>query len=112
MSLRMLFALLLTLYLIRCEPQSNLKIVSPDSKIVISFNLNESFSPYYSVKFQNKTILSESQLGLKLQSCEIFNDLKVTRVRHKSVDNTWTTVVGKSKCVRDYYNQTTISLQE
>ncbi|UCE19484.1 MAG: glycoside hydrolase family 97 protein [Gemmatimonadota bacterium] len=66
----------------------------------------------YSIIFNNKVLLSESHLSLRLRGGDFSKSLEITNVRRETHDETYDLVVGKSKHVRNHYNEAVISLQE
>ncbi len=67
----------------------------------------------YSVRKDNKIIIKESNLGIKLQGEEpLQQGLMIVRIQNKKCDEAWTTLVGEQRIIRNNYNQTTFYLSE
>jgi alpha-glucosidase len=86
---------------------------SPDPKVAVTISLDNDHSPYYSVTFRDAPVIAESRLGITMQPGGLLQSgLKITCIKSSRQDETWQTVVGKSKSVRNFYEQVTISSQE
>jgi alpha-glucosidase len=90
-----------------------LKVVSPNGKVEILFQLDLLKRPVYSVRYRNSIILKESSLGIEFkQNGLLSKGLKVTGTNRNSYDMTYKLVVGKSKFARDHHNELIVSLME
>lgn len=87
---------------------------SPDGKYVISVE-----GMKYSVKYNNRTIIRESKMGVDIDN-RLFesalgvprgehenwcNDMKLTGEERMSADTTWIPLYGENATIRDHYNQ-------
>jgi alpha-glucosidase len=98
-----------------------LLVTSPNGEIVV--HLSDSTvgpatdpSPkgiHYAVDFRGKELMNESALGLKLEGqAELGPGMKQTRVETTKVDETYTIPAGKTRTVRDHYNQTRVDFED
>jgi alpha-glucosidase len=102
-----------------CQDQQKL-LISPDKKISIRFGVGQvdekSSSKnqlFYSVSFNNKSLLSASALGLNINDSSILgSDVRITGVKPSSIDAMYWLVAGKASEVHDYYNALQIDLEE
>lgn len=92
---------ILILTLLSCQESSDtLSLSSPNGEIEL--NLTQKGSILYSVDFKGQEIIEQSALGLKADSATL---LKIEDVITSTVDNTWESVWGIEKEVRNNYNE-------
>jgi len=105
-----IIALILSLFSCQQHPVS---ISSPDGKIHVSFDLNESSEMYYSVEFEKDTIILPSLLGFQVDGePEIGKNLEIVSASETEVNQTWRPVYGERSEVLDHYKQVKIHLIE
>jgi len=81
-------------------------------KIKMIFTLDKNGSPGYEVYLDNKPVILPSRLGFKLNTDSLFDrSFHLIGTERKSFDQTWQTVWGETKDVRNHYEQLTIHLQ-
>lgn len=91
--------------------QQNLSISSPDGKLKFSLKVTpENIS--YEVNYKKQPLVENSSLGFNFDSGEFGSNLKVGKVRRKSIDETYELVVGKVSTARNHCNEMVIPLQE
>jgi alpha-glucosidase len=108
-----------------CRPGENSKaqlfsVSSPDGNISIEFKLKSNPQPYlpglrayYKVTYKDKTILTDSPLGLDFQgSRPLDRDFEIVETKSRSHDQTWENLFGAKRVIPDNYNQLTVSLRE
>lgn len=89
------------------------KLKSPDKNLTLSFLLNEKGEAYYGLKYKNKDVIKNSQLGFLISSPTPFAEgFKITNTQFSSSDTSWTPVLGEQKTIRDNHNEMLISLQQ
>lgn len=87
-------------------------ISSPDGRVVCHIQLRLG-QLQYSIKKDGKVVLRESGLGMKLQGEEpIGHGLMLVRLVEKKFDETWETVVGEAREIRNNYNEVAFYLSE
>lgn len=95
----------------RALPQE-LEIKSPDSKVKVNFAVRKGI-PYYSVSYNDETLIKPSSLGFHFKDAPPLNgNFRVVNIDRKSVDETWEPVWGTTDKIRNHYNQLIIELQE
>lgn len=88
------------------------KIFSPDKRIVCVFSLKQGHL-FYSVWKDEKNVLMESKLGMKLLNERSFEShLSLVRVHEKSYDQAWETQWGEDHWIEDNHNEATFYLEE
>lgn len=105
-------------------------LVSPDGNYVFTFYQKQfpdkSKQMYYRLFYKNKTVIEESKLGVLIENqlfesaLAIPNDtskiwgenLVLTAVDSKTVDNVWHPVYGERRKVKNHYNELTLKFQK
>ena len=91
--------------------QQNLSISSPDGKLKFSLKVTpENIS--YEVNYKKQPLVENSSLGFNFDSGEFGSNLKVGKVRRKSIDETYELVVGKVSTARNHCNEMVVPLLE
>src|SRR6478752_3013546 len=81
-------------------------------KIKMQFTLSKEGAPSYQVYFDNKPVILPSGLGFKLNVDSLFyTGFQLTGTEKKSFDQTWQTVWGETKDIRNHYEELTVHLQ-
>ncbi|HEY4966274.1 MAG TPA: glycoside hydrolase family 97 N-terminal domain-containing protein, partial [Puia sp.] len=81
-------------------------------KIKMVFTLITGGIPSYAVYFNNKPVILPSSLGFKLNVDSSFDrSFQVIRTERRSFDQTWQTVWGETKDVRNHYEELTVCLE-
>ncbi|MFK7833313.1 MAG: glycoside hydrolase family 97 protein [Winogradskyella sp.] len=109
-----IIAIALTLFTCKSSELSVTEIItSPNEKIEVNFSLDTEGRPYYSVKFNNKTIVDTSYLGFEFKDIPEFNknfSVKTTNV--SDFNDTWQMPWGEQLDVINHYNELKIELEE
>jgi glucan 1,4-alpha-glucosidase len=102
------------LFFIECGSNNNtFELSSPDEKIKINFFLSENGEAGYFISFNDKLAIDTSYFGFDFQDEEPFgNNLEVINSSTSSFDETWETVWGEQKYVRNNYNELKVGLKE
>lgn len=88
------------------------KVASPDGKLKLIFDLDDS-APVYSIKKDGKDVIKPSQLGFAFKYApSMIKDFKVESVEEKSLDETWTQPWGEKKDIQNNYNELRVNLVE
>lgn len=88
------------------------QIISPNGRVVCVVKLKLGVITY-SVKKDGKIILRESGLGINLQGEQpLKQGLMIVRTQEHSVDETWSTIVGEQRIIRNNYNEASFYLSE
>lgn len=110
-----LFTLVLIASLLGCSENNNemIEVSSPESKVKVEFNINDTGQPYYTVKYNNGVIIDTSYLGFEFTNAEaIDSNLNIMTADISSFDETWQMPWGEQIDVKNKYNQLDIKLQE
>ncbi|WP_228441306.1 glycoside hydrolase family 97 protein [Chryseobacterium phosphatilyticum] len=84
---------------------------SPNGQLKLNFTIKEEGSPYYALQYKGKTIVKDSKLGFILKpSTSYFSGFKVENISYTSESNTWRTVWGPNKEVKDHYKEMLVHL--
>jgi alpha-glucosidase len=88
------------------------QILSPNGRLSCTVKLKLG-QLTYSVKKDGKIVLRESGLGINLQGEQpLKQGLMIVRTQNKKVDETWTSIVGEQRVIRNNYNEATFYLSE
>lgn len=108
-----LHLVLLALFFSCAKETKEISITSPDSKIILNFNLNEEGSPYYQVSYDNEKVIDTSFLGFEFKDLKAFNNnFKIINSNTSSFNETWQMPWGEQIDVVNKYNELSVSLQE
>ena len=98
-----------------CTSNSNnsLTVNSPDKKINVKFFLSRENQAGYKIVFNDKTVIDSSLFSFDFKDQNTFgSNLKIVNSTTSSFDETWKTVWGEQKYVRDNYNELKIEVKE
>jgi glucan 1,4-alpha-glucosidase len=111
---KIIFYLSVALILYSCNPnKDNLQISSPDKKIELKFLVNEKGHAGYLIEFKNKIIIDTSYFGFDFKDQKSFGEnLEVVNSSTSTFDETWKTVWGEQKFIRNNYNELKVELKE
>jgi hypothetical protein len=88
-------------------------VSSPDRKIRVEFELDQSGAPRYRVFHNGAPLLADSKLGFHFQDAPaLAANFDVRGVRRDRHDTVWRPVWGEYKTIRDNYDELTIDLRE
>ena len=110
-----ILTLLVVLSCYACSDNSNtiLEAKSPNSKLIIDFNVNNEGQPFYSVKFNNKVIVDTSYLGFDFVNVEsLSKNFKITKTSTQKFNETWQMPWGEQLDVVNHYNELKVELEE
>lgn len=102
-----LFVLVFALLLTGCQRDS---VVSPDGRLRVQFRLNEEGKPSYTVVRNQSEVLSSSSLGFMLRDADLSCGFRLLDTQYSRHDETWETVWGEERLIRDHHNEMTICL--
>lgn len=106
-------AIILNILLLCNLYSEEIKTLSPDGNIEISFKISANGEPLYSISYKGIRFLNWSNLGLNFKVSGMLNSgLSILSVEKKIIDETFRIYSGKSKYSRNYCNETKISLEE
>lgn len=88
-------------------------VYSPGKNYRLTFAVNEKGEPFYSVDVNNKPVITDSRLGIRLKNLPDFvSGMTVAKIEKKTFDETWNPVWGEVKSIRNYYNELCVSLEK
>ncbi len=91
--------------------RQNISVSSPDGKLKFLLKITpETVS--YEVNYKRQLLVENSLLGFNFDNGEFGSNLKVGKVRRKSIDETYELVVGKVSTARNHCNEMVVPLQE
>ena len=88
-------------------------IQSPSNKIAVNFKLTASGRPSYSVNCNNKPVIFESTLGIKLKDKPSLDaNFVIDSVKNSSFNESWKPVLGEQAIIVNHYNELIIALSQ
>jgi glucan 1,4-alpha-glucosidase len=114
LSLVIVMGLFVFLLFIRCGNGINeAEISSPDEKIKVNFFLSEGGTAAYTVDYSKKRVIDTSYFGFDFQKALPFKEnLEIINSYTSSFDETWKTVWGEQRFIRNNYNELKVELRE
>lgn len=81
--------------------------------VKLNFSLDGNGQPVYTVDYKNNPVILPSKLGFTLEDDSLFyKGFKVLGTKENVTDETWQTVWGEEKNIRNHYRQLTVHLQQ
>lgn len=106
---KIVLSLLINVMSITLNAQS-FEVSSPQNFLKLFFKV-ENGAPFYSLLRYDKVVIKPSKLGLKINDTELLDkNLKVESTSKNIFDETWTTVWGEQKFIRNNYNELRVTL--
>ena len=107
---KILSLLFITIHFIQANAQQSESAALGKVKLV--FNLDRNGTPGYEVSYNGKPVILPSMLGFKLNVDSLFSSsFRVIGTDRESFDQTWQTIWGETKWIRNHYEELTIRLQ-
>ena len=92
--------------------QKTISLYSPSKKISFSFQLTKA-SPLYSVFFETKPVIQNSEIGLTFGETGSFkSNLSMGKPVTRTGEDNYELLVGKTRSVHDHYNEVFIPLSD
>lgn len=86
-------------------------IQSPSGKISVNFKLTASGQPSYSVNYNNKPVILESALGIKLKDKPALDaNFEIENSKKTAFNESWKPVLGEQSTIVNHYNELTVAL--
>jgi hypothetical protein len=86
-------------------------IPSPSGKMAVAFKLTTSGQPSYSINYNNKPVIAESTLGIKLKDKPALDaNFEIENSKTATFNTSWQPVLGEQSSIVNHYNELTISL--
>ena len=95
------------------QHKTNLQVFSPDKKIELKFIINKKSQAGYLIDFKNNRVIDTSFFGFNFVGEKPFGvDLDVISNTRSSFDETWETVWGEQRFIKNNYNEFKVELKE
>ncbi len=89
------------------------ELLSPDGKIKLIFYLSGEGKACYLINFSDKRVIDTSSISFDFKDQESFGkNLEIVNIFTSSFDQTWQTVWGEQRFIRNNYKELKIDLQE
>lgn len=113
MKIRLLFFVLAFTCCALAMTARSYEVSSPDGRIAVNLHLDKEGALYYNVSRDGKPILTDSRLGLVLDSIPSMADgFSVEKAESSSFDETWHPVWGEEDSIRNHYNELRLTLRQ
>ena len=86
-------------------------IKSPSGDFALTVDVNDTGTPYYSLTYKGKPIVTDNKLGIKANEIDFTDGFRITAATTDSVDSTWQPVWGEYAEIRDHYNELAVELK-
>ena len=96
---------------ISLSAQKVVKLYSPDKTLELTLEEKKG-EVYYSLKKDQKPVLSNSKLGFELKEGDLSHNFKIVQIKTSSKDETWSQVWGEEIDVRNHYNELFAELKQ
>lgn len=105
--------LLLSLSLIAITLMSQ-TLKSPNGNLSMNFAITGKGEPTYDLSYKEKVIVKTSKLGLESfgDKPSFHDNFSVTDVKNSTFDQTWQSVWGETKNIRNHYNEMAVTLTQ
>lgn len=107
--LRKILFFSLAVLLLGCT-RKKMSVASPDGSLKVCIALAEGGAPEYSVTRDGKAVILPSRLGLVAEGVDLSQGFSVAGTKTAAHDETWETVWGEERYIRDNHNELTVSL--
>lgn len=86
---------------------------SPDGRISLQFQVDNTGRPHYSVSFKNKVVIRDSALGIEIKNqSPLTSGLRILKSTVNEVNQVWEPVWGEVRQIRDHYRQGVFTLEQ
>ncbi|MBK9096978.1 MAG: glycoside hydrolase family 97 protein [bacterium] len=108
------FILAISFIVTGCDSNINtIETASPDGKIKVKFVLSDKGRAGYFIEFNNQRVIDTSSVGFDFNETESFDEnLEIINSYTSSFDETWETIWGEQRFVRNNYKELKIELNE
>ena len=88
-------------------------VQSPSKQITLNFKVNENGKSSYTVSYNSKPVVLQSNLGIKLkEGSDLVTGFIIDSIGHKSVNETWQPVLGEQSNIKNNYNMMIVALSQ
>ena len=98
--------------LLSCGNQKNLAVSSPSGNITVTLGTGADGALYYTVRQGDTQVVDSSRVALHCQGFTLGKTPQVKGVSRTSADETWETVWGEEREIRNNYNEMRVELEE
>ena len=95
-----------------CSNADKMSVRSPGGKLAVRVNVADDGGLYYSVTSGSDTVLDASRLAIECKGFTLGQAPKVKKISRSSADETWETVWGEEREIRNHYNEMRIDLED
>ncbi|OOG78184.1 glycoside hydrolase family 97 protein [Flavobacterium sp. A45] len=86
-------------------------VKSPSKAIEVNFKLVNNGQPSYTVNYNGKPVIAESNLGIKLKEKQALDaNFEIQSSKETTFNESWKPVLGQKASIQNHYNELTVSL--
>ncbi|MGM0376814.1 MAG: glycoside hydrolase family 97 protein [Bacteroidota bacterium] len=113
-TLKFLFlALGLSVVVNSCSEDISTKVSSPDQDLQVAFQLTGDDQPTWQAKYNKSVVVDKSNMGFDFKDMPYLGkNMEIVKVEHDTFNETWETVWGEKREVKNHYNEMMVALQE
>ncbi len=99
---------------IQCGSRNDsIETTSPDGKIKVNFFISEEGTAGYLINYSDKNVIDTSYFSFDFQDQKSFGtNLEIVNTSTSTFDETWETVWGEQRFIRNNYNELRVELKE
>lgn len=94
-----------------CMKANASEVTSPGGKIAVNVGIDNG-KVFYTVNNNGSTVIDTSYVSLKFKEGNIGLNSEILDIQNSSLDNTWETVWGEEREIRNNYNEMTVNFVE
>lgn len=88
-------------------------VKSPSKAIEVNFKLVNNGQPSYTVNYNGKPVIAESNLGIKLKEKQALDaNFEIQSSKETTFNESWKPVLGQKASIQNHYNELTVSLAQ
>jgi alpha-glucosidase len=89
-----------------------LQVHSPDTRIVVIVDMDDSGMPHYKVRYRDLEVIGVSRLGLRFANhIALESGFSILRAERYGTNEAWRQPWGERRLVRDHYNELLVTLR-
>ena len=89
------------------------EITSPSGNLALVFKLDKNGVPFYSLQYKGITVIKPGMMGFDVRDrSDIRTNFMVIKTETCTVDNTWETVWGEVRYIRNHYREMAVTLMK
>ena len=93
-----------------CSKKPLTELASPGGGLIVSVNVDDEGRPFYTLKYENRTIVDTSYLGFEIgDASSLAAGLSIVGASTSGFDETWEQPWGEERYIRNNYNELNVN---